>query len=45
MLKADTKLTAMHNRDAEGVEVVTPEEEKRIWDVSNQFNRFQMNNL
>lgn len=32
-------------RDAKGVEETQPGEEKRIWDVSNQFCRFQMNNL
>ncbi|KAK0345480.1 hypothetical protein LTR91_021457 [Friedmanniomyces endolithicus] len=31
--------------DAEGVEVVPPEEEKKIYEVSAQFNRFQMMNL
>jgi hypothetical protein len=35
----------MSDRDAEGVEKVTPEEEKRIQDVSDQFCRFQINNF
>jgi hypothetical protein len=31
--------------DAEGVETITPGEQDKIWEVSNQFNRFQMMNF
>ena len=32
-------------RDAEGVEVEQPGEKEKIWEVSDQFNRFQMMNF
>ncbi|KAK5111777.1 hypothetical protein LTR62_004697 [Meristemomyces frigidus] len=31
--------------DAEGVETVPPQEQDKIWEVSRQFNRFQMMNF
>lgn len=33
------------SRDAEGVETIPDDEKDKIWEVSNQFNRFQMMNF